>query len=71
MKGYPNWTAITRIVERGETPVFKQYFTSWIDYNDQKGLGNVYNIGNIAGESRMFELYKRTGMWFEYHGTIS
>ncbi|XP_052068531.1 advillin-like [Mytilus californianus] len=48
MKGYPNWTAITRIVESGETPVFKQYFTSWIDHNDQKGLGNVYNVGNIA-----------------------
>ena len=49
MKGYPQWTATTRVVEGGETPVFKQYFVSWTDTNDQKGLGNIYNVGTIAG----------------------
>lgn len=48
IRGYPNWTSITRVVEGGETPVFKQYFTSWVDVNDQKGLGNIYNVGSIA-----------------------
>lgn len=25
-KGYPNWTPVTRVVEGGETPLFKQNF---------------------------------------------
>jgi len=28
-KGYPNWTSVTRVVEGGETPMFKQNFKNW------------------------------------------
>eukprot|EP00039_Didymoeca_costata_P010163 m.136190 g.136190 ORF g.136190 m.136190 type:complete len:840 (+) comp14725_c0_seq1:125-2644(+) len=30
-KEYPNWTPVTRIVERGEPPLFKQYFATWVE----------------------------------------
>nr|ANR02564.1 gelsolin [Peripatoides novaezealandiae] len=26
---YPNWTPIQRVIDGGETPAFKQYFSSW------------------------------------------
>ncbi|CAL1531571.1 unnamed protein product [Lymnaea stagnalis] len=29
IRGYPDWTPMTRVVEGGETPLFKQQFTSW------------------------------------------
>lgn len=49
MKGYPEWTSVTRLVEGGETPVFKQFFISWYDSTDQKGLGEIHNVGSIVG----------------------
>ncbi|CAH1246516.1 AVIL [Branchiostoma lanceolatum] len=47
-KGYPNWTQVTRVVENGETPLFKQYFSEWPERYAQVGLGNVYTVGTIA-----------------------
>ncbi|EDQ85244.1 uncharacterized protein MONBRDRAFT_34323 [Monosiga brevicollis MX1] len=32
-KGYPNHTPVTRVVETGETPVFKEKFASWPEPN--------------------------------------
>lgn len=34
--GYPNHTPITRLVEGGETPLFKQFFANWMDPNALK-----------------------------------
>ncbi|PVD37825.1 hypothetical protein C0Q70_00427 [Pomacea canaliculata] len=36
MRGYPEWTSVTQVVEEGETPLFKQYFASWTDKNAQR-----------------------------------
>lgn len=30
-RGYPEWVTVTRVVDGGETPLFKQYFESWED----------------------------------------
>ena len=35
-KGYPDWTPISRIVEGGEPPLFKQNFVGWPDANALK-----------------------------------
>ncbi|XP_060072060.1 gelsolin, cytoplasmic-like [Ylistrum balloti] len=48
LKGYPEWTKVTRLADGGETPVFKEYFRSWRDRDDQMGLGNTYTKENIA-----------------------
>ncbi|XP_021357502.1 gelsolin-like [Mizuhopecten yessoensis] len=48
LKGYPDWTKVTRLADGGETPMFKEYFKSWRDWNDQMGLGNIYTKENIA-----------------------
>ncbi|XP_069122982.1 advillin-like isoform X2 [Argopecten irradians] len=48
LKGYPDWTKVTRLADGGETPMFKEYFRSWSDRDDQKGLGNVYTKETIA-----------------------
>ena len=50
MKGYPEWTKVTRIVEGGETPVFKHLFTSWPGMDTPPARGRTYNIGSIAGK---------------------
>ena len=48
-KGYPNWTQITRIVEDGETPLFKQCFFQWPEKN-ATGLGGI----GPAGKKKAF-----------------
>ncbi|XP_033733463.1 gelsolin-like protein 1 [Pecten maximus] len=48
LKGYPEWTKVTRLADGGETPMFKEYFCSWRDRDDQRGLGNVYTKEHIA-----------------------
>ena len=30
-RGYQDWVCVTRVVDGGETPLFKQYFESWED----------------------------------------
>ena len=45
-KGYPNWTQVTRVVEGGETPIFKQFFSGWRDEGEQVGMGKVFRQGN-------------------------
>ena len=49
-KGYPNWTQVTRVVEGGETPIFKQFFSGWRDEGGQVGMGKVFRQGAL-GES--------------------
>jgi hypothetical protein len=36
-KGYPNATPVTRVVENGETPMFKQNFFQWPEKDASKG----------------------------------
>ncbi|XP_022257425.1 gelsolin, cytoplasmic-like, partial [Limulus polyphemus] len=47
-RGYPSWTSVTRIIDGGEPPMFKQYFSSWHEPEDQVGLGRVYKAEEIA-----------------------
>lgn len=47
-KGYPNWTQVTRVIEGGETPIFKQFFSNWSDADDQVGLGRTFR-SNVGG----------------------
>ena len=30
-RGYPSWVPVTRVVDGGETSLFKQYFQTWED----------------------------------------
>jgi len=39
-KNYPTWTPVTRVVEGGETPLFKQNFSAWPESNASK-LGGL------------------------------
>lgn len=50
-KGYPQWTQVTRVVEGGETPIFKQFFSGWRDEGEQVGLGKVFRQGHLAKQS--------------------
>lgn len=50
-KGYPQWTQVTRVVEGGETPIFKQFFSGWRDEGEQVGMGKVFRQGNLAKQS--------------------
>lgn len=50
-KGYPQWTQVTRVVEGGETPIFKQFFSGWRDEGEQVGLGKVFRQGALAKQS--------------------
>lgn len=54
-RGLPQWTPITQVVEMGETPLFKQYFSTWKDPNAQTGMGSQYRTENIASK------------WVTYH----
>lgn len=50
-KGYPQWTQVTRVVEGGETPIFKQFFSGWRDEGEQVGMGKVFRQGALAKQS--------------------
>ena len=54
-KGYPNWTQVTRVVEEGETPIFKQFFSGWRDEGEQVGLGKVFRQGALGKSSQCTE----------------
>lgn len=47
-RNYPKWVSITRITEGGEPPMFKQFFASWKEPEDQVGLGRIYKPEEIA-----------------------
>ncbi len=34
VRGYPEWITVTRVLDGGETPLFKQYFSDWHDDNE-------------------------------------
>ncbi len=48
--GLPKWTKVKRVVDGGETAMFKQYFYSWKESDDcpHVGLGRVYPAETIA-----------------------
>lgn len=56
-KGYPQWTPFTRVVENGETPLFKQNFKDWPekDATARGGLG-----GGMKRRSTSVSQMKRT-----------
>ncbi|CAI9722405.1 cytoplasmic-like [Octopus vulgaris] len=51
-KNYPEWTQVTRVVEQGETPLFKQYFEGWTEPQMVIGKARAYSIGSIARANR-------------------
>ncbi|XP_065140349.1 gelsolin b [Paramisgurnus dabryanus] len=46
--GYPKHTEVQIIPEKGETPLFKQFFKIWRDVDQTKGLGQAYVPNKIA-----------------------
>lgn len=61
-QGLPKWTKVERIVDGGETAMFKQYFNSWKEEEDSPytGLGRKYpteviaewDVGSLHRENR-------------------
>ncbi|CAM1301688.1 Gel (predicted) [Pycnogonum litorale] len=47
-KGYPNWTPVARVIDGGEPPVFKQYFSSWKEPESKSGLGRLFSDKQMA-----------------------
>lgn len=45
---YPNHTQVKRVVDGGEPPLFKQYFSFWKEPEDQRGLGRIYTKEQTA-----------------------
>jgi len=45
-RGYPDWVSVTRVIDGGETPLFKQYFESWTDESQENG--EVEQESNVA-----------------------
>ena len=39
---------MTRVVEGGETPIFKQFFSGWRDEGEQVGMGKVFRQGALG-----------------------
>ena len=33
-RGYPSWVQVSRVLDGGETALFKQYFADWVDEGD-------------------------------------
>ncbi|XP_041362840.1 advillin-like [Gigantopelta aegis] len=66
LRGYPEWTPVTSLVEGAETPLFKQYFSSWVNPNAQVGLGTPVKTERVAKYSdEKFdanELHRRTNI---------
>jgi hypothetical protein len=47
-RGYPQWMSITRVIDGGETPLFKQYFVSWKDRHQKDEEAPKDNIAGIC-----------------------
>ena len=63
--GLPKWTKIERIVQNAETAMFKQYFQTWTEPEEEStGLGRVYpmeviaewDVGSLHAENRQIHL---------------
>lgn len=46
---YPMWTPITRVIDGGETPIFKQFFSTWKEPESSVGIGRMFSKKQIAG----------------------
>lgn len=46
--GHPKCTQVQILSEHGETPLFKQFFKSWHDVAQTKGMGKGYIPNKIA-----------------------
>ncbi|TRY98540.1 hypothetical protein DNTS_025156 [Danionella cerebrum] len=46
--GYPEKTQIQVLPEGGETPIFKQFFSSWKEKDQAEGLGRIHVTERIA-----------------------
>lgn len=53
-KGYPDHIPVTRLVQMGETSVFKQAFVDWADHGAVGATGLLYPKGKKP---------KRKGAW--------
>ncbi len=52
VRGYPEWITVTRVLDGGETPLFKQYFSDWYDRTapmPQPDLREEHAGDNVAG----------------------
>ncbi|XP_068226728.1 gelsolin, cytoplasmic isoform X2 [Palaemon carinicauda] len=47
-KGYPKWMGVQRVVEGAEPAVFKSYFKTWKEPEEQVGLGRVFTQRQIS-----------------------
>ncbi|XP_035204761.1 gelsolin, cytoplasmic-like [Stegodyphus dumicola] len=45
---YPKWLTVKRVIDEGEPPIFKSYFSLWTEPDDQLGLGRPYTFEEIA-----------------------
>ena len=45
---YPKWLPVKRIIDQGEPPIFKSFFSLWTEPEDQLGLGRTYALEEIA-----------------------
>lgn len=59
-RGYPNWVSVTRVLDGAETPLFKQYFSNWVDPAETKGLGETHSAsaGVAASSNEEFDATK-------------
>ncbi|KAK5854489.1 hypothetical protein PBY51_004678 [Eleginops maclovinus] len=69
--GYPPNTQIQVLPEGGETPMFKQFFCSWRDWEQSEGFGKVFVTERIARiqqvEFNASELHKSHHMAAQYN----
>lgn len=50
-KGYPKWMNIQRVVEKAEPAVFKAYFKTWKEPQEQIGFGRVFTQRQMSAVS--------------------
>ena len=49
---YPKWTKVDRIVEGAEPTIFKQYFKTWKEPEESKGLRRQYTQRQLSGKTK-------------------
>ncbi|GIX68492.1 hypothetical protein CEXT_298461 [Caerostris extrusa] len=47
-KGYPKWLQVNRVVECGEPPIFKSYFSVWKECDDEMTMGRYFALEQAA-----------------------
>lgn len=55
-KGYPSWTRVERVIEMGEPTIFKQYFRTWKENDEQVGLGRAFTMEHVAGRFKVMPI---------------